>query len=106
MLLSIHVRNKDDPDVVVHKISPDMTVQEVLSYVMKKRNLKQSDNWGMYEIVCGQELQRPLHYTEKVSDNICLGNGFLDYDLCTLEFIVHYKSNKIRLDYVTTTYCY
>ena len=51
-----------------------MTAEEVLKYVVTKAELDSNKHWGIFEVICGRELQRPLHYSESVLDvTLCWG---------------------------------
>ena len=43
-----------------------MTAAELLAYVVDKSVLDGSVNWGLFEVVCDNELQRPLEANERV----------------------------------------
>ena len=56
------------------QVHPTMTAEEVLKYVVTKAELDANKHWGIFEVICGRELQRPLHYSESVLDvTLCWG---------------------------------
>ena len=50
----------------------------MLQFVVKKAELDPNKHWGIFEVVCGRELQRPLHYSEKVLDVTLRWGGWAD----------------------------
>ncbi|KAI0228401.1 Arf-GAP with Rho-GAP domain, ANK repeat and PH domain-containing protein 2 [Lamellibrachia satsuma] len=67
LLLGIYLHGIDG-QVIMLKVPPTMTAEQVLQYVVRKADLDTYKHWGIFEVICGRELQRPLHYSEKVLD--------------------------------------
>ncbi|ELT90848.1 hypothetical protein CAPTEDRAFT_226965 [Capitella teleta] len=67
MIIGIHVENGE---VVNYKVPSTMTAEELTCIVREKAHLTSNEdsNWGLFEVISSSELERPIHYSEKVLD--------------------------------------
>ena len=77
-----------------------MTAEQVLKYVVTKAELDSNKHWGIFEVICGRELQRPLHFSEKVLDvTLCWGSWPDEYCrdnyLCVKENTIYEKVDLV-----------
>jgi hypothetical protein len=68
LLIGVHIDSYDG-DVISLQISNNMRAHELLSYVVDKAKLDaNSACWAIFEIICEQQLERPLHSMEIVTN--------------------------------------
>ncbi|XP_013389585.1 arf-GAP with Rho-GAP domain, ANK repeat and PH domain-containing protein 1-like [Lingula anatina] len=62
-MIPIYIGDKSGTCHMV-KVPASMTVEELLSEIMIVAKLRPG-NWGIFEVICDGQLERPLHFSEK-----------------------------------------
>lgn len=67
ILVGVYVYSKDWGHCINVKLSPAMTAGALCKHTMQQLNIKEPANkMAVFEVVCDQDLERPLHHTEPV----------------------------------------
>merc|ERR1712214_276145 len=67
MLLGVYVNNANG-QCINCKVQTHMTSEDLLEYVLGKAGLDGSMKWGLYEVVVEGQIERCMHYQERVLD--------------------------------------
>ncbi|XP_048365870.1 arf-GAP with Rho-GAP domain, ANK repeat and PH domain-containing protein 2 isoform X3 [Sphaerodactylus townsendi] len=72
MLVEVYVERKEPDCSAIIKVSPMMEAGELTSDILGIKNITphQDDKWAAFEVIENGELERPLHYTENVLEQI------------------------------------
>ncbi|XP_059819603.1 arf-GAP with Rho-GAP domain, ANK repeat and PH domain-containing protein 1-like isoform X4 [Hypanus sabinus] len=67
-ICTVYLEEKKEDCELSLKVPATMTAQELTNEVLYLRKLstKEKDNWCCFEVIDREEMERPLHYTEKV----------------------------------------
>ncbi|XP_077157771.1 arf-GAP with Rho-GAP domain, ANK repeat and PH domain-containing protein 2 isoform X2 [Paroedura picta] len=80
LLVEVYVERKEPDCSVIIRVSPVMEAGELTSDILGIKNITphRDDKWAAFEVIENGELERPLHYTENVLEQIlhwsCLPN--------------------------------
>ncbi|XP_050039310.1 arf-GAP with Rho-GAP domain, ANK repeat and PH domain-containing protein 1 isoform X1 [Dermacentor andersoni] len=67
ILVGVYVYSKDWGHCINVKLSPAMTAGALCKHTMQQLNIKEPVNkMAVFEVVCDQDLERPLHHSEPV----------------------------------------
>ncbi|KAH8024984.1 hypothetical protein HPB51_002398 [Rhipicephalus microplus] len=67
ILVGVYVYSKDWGHCINVKLSPAMTAGALCKHTMQQLNIKEPINkMAVFEVVCDQDLERPLHHSEPV----------------------------------------
>ena len=66
-LIGIYIYNKQWGKCLNVKLNHSMTSQDLIEYCIKNGNLKEKqENLSVFEIICNDQMERPLHHTDIV----------------------------------------
>ncbi|KAM4854990.1 LOW QUALITY PROTEIN: arf-GAP with Rho-GAP domain, ANK repeat and PH domain-containing protein 2 [Thomomys bottae] len=72
LLIEVYVeRNEPDCSIII-RISPVMEAEELTNDILAIKNIlpTKGDVWATFEVIDNEELERPLHYTENVLEQV------------------------------------
>ncbi|XP_063042704.1 arf-GAP with Rho-GAP domain, ANK repeat and PH domain-containing protein 2 [Engraulis encrasicolus] len=72
LIFEVYLEKKDSETCCIVKVSPTMQSAELASCTLGMKGLKGTDEelWTTYEVLDNGELERPLHYREKVLEQV------------------------------------
>lgn len=72
LLIEVFVERKEPDCSIIIRISPVMEAEELTNDVLAIKNIlpTKGDIWATFEVIENEELERPLHYTENVLEQV------------------------------------
>ncbi|XP_061440036.1 arf-GAP with Rho-GAP domain, ANK repeat and PH domain-containing protein 2 isoform X2 [Rhineura floridana] len=72
LLIEVYVERKEPDCSVIIRVSPIMEAEELMNDILGIKNITphKDDMWTTFEVIENGELERPLHYTENVLEQI------------------------------------
>ncbi|XP_012579484.1 PREDICTED: arf-GAP with Rho-GAP domain, ANK repeat and PH domain-containing protein 2 [Condylura cristata] len=72
LLIEVYVERKEPDCSIIIRISPVMEAEELTNDILAIKNIVPSkgDIWATFEVIENEELERPLHYTENVLEQV------------------------------------
>ncbi|XP_048219954.1 arf-GAP with Rho-GAP domain, ANK repeat and PH domain-containing protein 2 isoform X2 [Perognathus longimembris pacificus] len=72
LLIEVYVERKEPDCSIIIRISPVMEAEELTSDILAIKNIipTKGDVWATFEVIENEELERPLHYTENVLEQV------------------------------------
>nr|XP_028599635.1 arf-GAP with Rho-GAP domain, ANK repeat and PH domain-containing protein 2 [Podarcis muralis] len=72
MLIEVYVERKEPDCSIIIRVSPIMEAEELTNDILGIKNITphKDDMWATFEVIESGELERPLHYTENVLEQI------------------------------------
>nr|XP_010961001.1 arf-GAP with Rho-GAP domain, ANK repeat and PH domain-containing protein 2 isoform X1 [Camelus bactrianus]XP_045378351.1 arf-GAP with Rho-GAP domain, ANK repeat and PH domain-containing protein 2 isoform X1 [Camelus bactrianus] len=72
LLIEVYVERKEPDCSIIIRISPVMEAEELTSDILAIKNIipTKDDLWATFEVIENEELERPLHYTENVLEQV------------------------------------
>ncbi|NWU00900.1 ARAP2 protein, partial [Urocynchramus pylzowi] len=72
LLIEVYVERKEPDCSIIIRVSPLMEAEELTNDVLGIKNISPSkdDIWAAFEVLENGELERPLHYTENVLEQV------------------------------------
>uniref|UniRef100_A0A8D0FU08 ArfGAP with RhoGAP domain, ankyrin repeat and PH domain 2 n=1 Tax=Strix occidentalis caurina TaxID=311401 RepID=A0A8D0FU08_STROC len=104
LLIEVYVERKEPDCSIIIRVSPLMEAEELTSDVLGIKNIipNKDDIWTAFEVLENGELERPLHYTENVLEQVLHwsslpepGTAYLIIKrFLTADMIKFYKKNE------------
>ncbi|KAI5188264.1 Arf-Gap With Rho-Gap Domain, Ank Repeat And Ph Domain-Containing Protein 2 [Manis pentadactyla] len=104
LLIEVYVERKEPDCSIIIRISPVMEAEELTSDILAIKNIipTRGDIWAIFEVIENEELERPLHYTENVLEQVLQwsslaepGSAYLVVKrFLTTDTIKHYNERK------------
>ncbi|XP_036619249.1 arf-GAP with Rho-GAP domain, ANK repeat and PH domain-containing protein 2 isoform X1 [Trichosurus vulpecula] len=104
LLIEVYVERKDPDCSIIIRISPVMEAEELTSDILAIKNIipAEGDIWATFEVIENEELERPLHYTENVLEQVLQwsslpepGTAYLVVKrFLTMDVIKHYNEKS------------
>ncbi|KAJ8382259.1 hypothetical protein SKAU_G00030370, partial [Synaphobranchus kaupii] len=72
LIFEVYLEKKEPESCCLIKVSPTMRADELAEVVLEMRNVTadRADLWTTFEVIENGELERPLHYKEKVLEQV------------------------------------
>ncbi|XP_008582496.1 PREDICTED: arf-GAP with Rho-GAP domain, ANK repeat and PH domain-containing protein 2-like [Galeopterus variegatus] len=72
LLIEVYVGRKQPDCSIIIRISPVMEAEELTNDILAIKNIipTKGDIWATFEVIENEELERPLHYTENVLEQV------------------------------------
>uniref|UniRef100_A0A8C9DVX2 ArfGAP with RhoGAP domain, ankyrin repeat and PH domain 2 n=1 Tax=Phocoena sinus TaxID=42100 RepID=A0A8C9DVX2_PHOSS len=72
LLIEVYVERKEPDCSIIIRISPVMEAEELTNDILAIKNIipTKDDIWATFEVIENEELERPLHYTENVLEQV------------------------------------
>ncbi|KAM8803586.1 arf-GAP with Rho-GAP domain, ANK repeat and PH domain-containing protein 2 isoform 3-T4 [Rhynchonycteris naso] len=72
LLIEVYVGRKEPDFSIIIRISPVMEAEELTNDILAIKNIipTKGDIWATFEVIENEELERPLHYTENVLEQV------------------------------------
>lgn len=72
LLIEVFVERKEPDCSIIIRISPIMEAEELTNDILAIKNIvpTKGDIWATFEVIENEELERPLHYTENVLEQV------------------------------------
>ncbi|KAB0394973.1 hypothetical protein E2I00_004035 [Balaenoptera physalus] len=72
LLIEVYVERKEADCSIIIRISPVMEAEELTNDILAIKNIipTKDDIWATFEVIENEELERPLHYTENVLEQV------------------------------------
>ncbi|XP_019685215.2 arf-GAP with Rho-GAP domain, ANK repeat and PH domain-containing protein 2 isoform X3 [Felis catus] len=72
LLIEVYVEKKEPDCSIIIRISPVMEAEELTNDILAIKNIipVKGDIWATFEVIENEELERPLHYTENVLEQV------------------------------------
>ncbi|KAF6371387.1 ArfGAP with RhoGAP domain, ankyrin repeat and PH domain 2 [Rhinolophus ferrumequinum] len=72
LLIEVYVERKEPDCSIIIRISPVMEAEELTNDMLAIKNIIpiKGDIWATFEVIENEELERPLHYTENVLEQV------------------------------------
>nr|Q8BZ05.2 RecName: Full=Arf-GAP with Rho-GAP domain, ANK repeat and PH domain-containing protein 2; AltName: Full=Centaurin-delta-1; Short=Cnt-d1 [Mus musculus] len=72
LLIEVFVERKEPDCSIIIRISPVMEAEELTNDILAIKNIipMKGDIWATFEVIENEELERPLHYTENVLEQV------------------------------------
>ncbi|XP_062991515.1 arf-GAP with Rho-GAP domain, ANK repeat and PH domain-containing protein 2 [Elgaria multicarinata webbii] len=72
LLIEVYVERKEPDCSIIIRVSPMMEAEELAKDILGLKNITphKDDVWATFEVIENGELERPLHYTENVLEQI------------------------------------
>ncbi|KAH0616261.1 hypothetical protein JD844_027239 [Phrynosoma platyrhinos] len=72
LLIEVYVERKEPDSSIIIRVSPVMEAEELTNDILGIKNITphRDDVWATFEVIENGELERPLHYTENVLEQI------------------------------------
>ncbi|XP_066243136.1 arf-GAP with Rho-GAP domain, ANK repeat and PH domain-containing protein 2 isoform X1 [Saccopteryx leptura] len=72
LLIEVYVGRKEPDCSIIIRISPVMEAEELTNDILAIKNIipTKGDIWATFEVIDNEELERPLHYTENVLEQV------------------------------------
>ncbi|XP_006895477.1 PREDICTED: arf-GAP with Rho-GAP domain, ANK repeat and PH domain-containing protein 2-like [Elephantulus edwardii] len=104
LLIEAFVERKEPDCSIIIRISPVMEAEELTNDILAIKNIipTKGDIWATFEVIENEELERPLHYTENVLEQVLRwsslaepGSAYLVIKrFLTLDTIKHYNERR------------
>ncbi|KAF4019833.1 hypothetical protein G4228_011571 [Cervus hanglu yarkandensis] len=104
LLIEVYVERKEPDCSIIIRISPVMEAEELTNDILAIKNIipTKDDIWATFEVIENEELERPLHYTENVLEQVLRwsslaepGSAYLVVKrFLTTDTIKHYNERK------------
>uniref|UniRef100_A0A7N5P6E6 Arf-GAP with Rho-GAP domain, ANK repeat and PH domain-containing protein 2 n=1 Tax=Ailuropoda melanoleuca TaxID=9646 RepID=A0A7N5P6E6_AILME len=104
LLIEVYVERKEPDCSIIIRISPVTEAEELTSDVLAIKNIipTKGDIWATFEVIENEELERPLHYTENVLEQVLRwsslaepGSAYLVVKrFLTIDTIKHYNERR------------
>ncbi|KAM9086697.1 arf-GAP with Rho-GAP domain, ANK repeat and PH domain-containing protein 2 isoform 2-T2 [Megaptera novaeangliae] len=104
LLIEVYVERKEADCSIIIRISPVMEAEELTNDILAIKNiiLTKDDIWATFEVIENEELERPLHYTENVLEQVLRwsslaepGSAYLVVKrFLTIDTVKHYNERK------------
>ncbi|XP_057581638.1 arf-GAP with Rho-GAP domain, ANK repeat and PH domain-containing protein 2 isoform X2 [Hippopotamus amphibius kiboko] len=104
LLIEVYVERKEPDCSIIVRISPVMEAEELTNDILAIKNIipTKDDIWATFEVIENEELERPLHYTENVLEQVLRwsslaepGSAYLVVKrFLTIDTIKHYDERK------------
>ncbi|XP_043918024.1 arf-GAP with Rho-GAP domain, ANK repeat and PH domain-containing protein 2 [Protopterus annectens] len=74
LLIEIYFEKRESDSCSILRVSPAMSAEEMATCVLETKNIVPEKNeiWCTFEVIENGELERPLHYKEKVLEQVLL----------------------------------
>lgn len=72
LLIEVYVERKEPDRSIIIRISPIMEAEELTNDILAIKNIVplKGDIWATFEVIENEELERPLHYTENILEQV------------------------------------
>ncbi|XP_059779199.1 arf-GAP with Rho-GAP domain, ANK repeat and PH domain-containing protein 2 isoform X2 [Balaenoptera ricei] len=104
LLIEVYVERKEADCSIIIRISPVMEAEELTNDILAIKNIipTKDDIWATFEVIENEELERPLHYTENVLEQVLRwsslaepGSAYLVVKrFLTIDTVRHYNERK------------
>ncbi|XP_044080886.1 arf-GAP with Rho-GAP domain, ANK repeat and PH domain-containing protein 2 isoform X2 [Neovison vison] len=104
LLIEVYVERKEPDCSIIIRISPVMEAEELTNDILAIKNIipMKGDIWATFEVIENEELERPLHYTENVLEQVLRwsslsepGSAYLVVKrFLTIDTIKHYNERR------------
>ncbi|XP_045853290.1 arf-GAP with Rho-GAP domain, ANK repeat and PH domain-containing protein 2 isoform X2 [Meles meles] len=104
LLIEVYVERKEPDCSIIIRISPVMEAEELTNDILAIKNIipMKGDIWATFEVIENEELERPLHYTENVLEQVLRwsslsepGSAYLVVRrFLTIDTIKHYNERR------------
>ncbi|XP_076992677.1 arf-GAP with Rho-GAP domain, ANK repeat and PH domain-containing protein 2 isoform X2 [Tamandua tetradactyla] len=104
LLIEVYVERKEPDCSIIIRISPVMEAEELTNDILAIKNIipAKGDIWATFEVIENEELERPLHYTENVLEQVLQwsslaepGSAYLVVKrFLTVDMIKHYSERN------------
>ncbi|XP_068924832.1 arf-GAP with Rho-GAP domain, ANK repeat and PH domain-containing protein 2 isoform X4 [Petaurus breviceps papuanus] len=104
LLIEVYVERKEPDCSIIIRISPVMEAEELTNDILAIKNIipAKGDIWATFEVIENEELERPLHYTENVLEQVLQwsslaepGTAYLVVKrFLTMDVIKHYSEKS------------
>ncbi|XP_037685477.1 arf-GAP with Rho-GAP domain, ANK repeat and PH domain-containing protein 2 isoform X2 [Choloepus didactylus] len=104
LLIEVYVEKKEPDCSIIIRISPVMEAEELTNDILAIKNIipTKGDVWATFEVIENEELERPLHYTENVLEQVLRwsslaepGSAYLVVKrFLTIDMIKHYSERS------------
>ncbi|XP_072594015.1 arf-GAP with Rho-GAP domain, ANK repeat and PH domain-containing protein 2 isoform X6 [Vulpes vulpes] len=104
LLIEVYVERKEPDCSIIIRISPVMEAEELTNDILAIKNIipTKGDIWATFEVIENEELERPLHYTENVLEQVLRwsslaepGSAYLVVKrFLTIDTIKHYNERR------------
>ncbi|XP_026958994.1 arf-GAP with Rho-GAP domain, ANK repeat and PH domain-containing protein 2 isoform X2 [Sagmatias obliquidens] len=104
LLIEVYVERKEPDCSIIIRISPVMEAEELTNDILAIKNIipTKDDIWATFEVIENEELERPLHYTENVLEQVLRwsslaepGSAYLVVKrFLTIDTVKHYNERK------------
>ncbi|XP_058155907.1 arf-GAP with Rho-GAP domain, ANK repeat and PH domain-containing protein 2 isoform X3 [Dasypus novemcinctus] len=105
LLIEVYVERKEPDCSIIIRISPVMEAEELTNDILAIKNIipTNGDIWATFEVIENGELERPLHYTENVLEQVLQwsslaepGSAYLVVKrFLTIDMIKHYSERRV-----------
>ncbi|XP_036057345.1 arf-GAP with Rho-GAP domain, ANK repeat and PH domain-containing protein 2 isoform X2 [Onychomys torridus] len=106
LLIEVFVERKEPDCSIIIRISPVMEAEELTNDILAIKNIvpTKGDIWATFEVIENEELERPLHYTENVLEQVLQwsslaepGSAYLVVKrFLTIDTIKHCREKNIK----------
>ncbi|XP_041527234.1 arf-GAP with Rho-GAP domain, ANK repeat and PH domain-containing protein 2 isoform X2 [Microtus oregoni] len=106
LLIEVYVERKEPDCSIIIRISPVMEAEELTNDILAIKNIvpTKGDIWATFEVIENEELERPLHYTENVLEQVLQwsslaepGSAYLVVKrFLTIDMIKHCREKSIK----------
>ncbi|VTJ74237.1 Hypothetical predicted protein [Marmota monax] len=106
LLIEVYVERKEPDCSIIIRISPVMEAEELTNDILAIKNIipTKGDIWATFEVIENEELERPLHYTENVLEQVLRwsslaepGSAYLVVKkFLTMDVIKHHREKSIK----------
>ncbi|XP_005392075.1 PREDICTED: arf-GAP with Rho-GAP domain, ANK repeat and PH domain-containing protein 2 isoform X2 [Chinchilla lanigera] len=106
LLIEVYVERKEPDCSIIIRISPVMEAEELTNDILAIKNIvpTKGDIWATFEVIENEELERPLHYTENILEQVLRwsslaepGSAYLVVKrFLTIDTIKHYREKGIK----------
>uniref|UniRef100_A0ABI7WDJ8 ArfGAP with RhoGAP domain, ankyrin repeat and PH domain 2 n=1 Tax=Felis catus TaxID=9685 RepID=A0ABI7WDJ8_FELCA len=104
LLIEVYVEKKEPDCSIIIRISPVMEAEELTNDILAIKNIipVKGDIWATFEVIENEELERPLHYTENVLEQVLRwsslaepGSAYLVVKrFLTIDTVNHYNERR------------
>lgn len=104
LLIEVYVERKEPDCSIIIRISPVMEAEELTTDILAIKNIipMKDDIWATFEVIENEELERPLHYTENVLEQVLRWSSLAEPGAAylvvkrflTIDTIKHYNERK------------
>ncbi|XP_023554884.1 arf-GAP with Rho-GAP domain, ANK repeat and PH domain-containing protein 2 isoform X2 [Octodon degus] len=106
LLIEVYVERKEPDCSIIIRISPVMEAEELTNDILAIKNIvpTKDDIWATFEVIENEELERPLHYTENVLEQVLRwsalaepGSAYLVVKrFLAIDTIKHYREKGVK----------